>query len=67
MHLGKNGDWEVVEARPMTAAEFRKTGKLVLIVRKVKATQFVDPAKILFSLPTISNELPGMGEGSTKL
>ena len=36
MHL-QDGDWQVVEARPMTAAEFRSTGELVLILRKISS------------------------------
>src|SRR6201989_1839604 len=34
LHLA-NADWSVVEARPMTAAEFGRTGKLVLIFSKI--------------------------------
>jgi hypothetical protein len=66
LHL-KNDDWEVVEARPATAEEYRKSGKLVLLVRKLNLTKFSSPDEILFSLPTISNELPKIQEGSSKL
>jgi hypothetical protein len=65
MHL-KSGDWDVIEARPMLADEFRKSGKLVLLLRKVKIER-VDLKDVLFSLPTISNELPPVIEGSSKL
>jgi hypothetical protein len=64
-HLGV-GDFEVVEATPMTAAEFRASGKLRLVVRKVKIEQ-VDVSKLLYSLPTVAMTLPPIAEGSTKL
>jgi hypothetical protein len=66
MHAG-SGDWEVLEARPVTAAEFRRTGKLTLIVRKVEKGVFDSVDDVLFSLPTIANEMPGPEEGSTKI
>jgi hypothetical protein len=66
MHTA-SGDWEVLEARPITAAEFRRTGKLTLIVRKVEKTVLDSVDDALFSLPTIANEMPGPQEGSTKL
>jgi hypothetical protein len=66
MHLGKD-DWTVVEARPVTAAEFRRTGELVLIVRKANPVVMIDPGEVLFSLPTINDYLPGIAPGSSKL
>jgi len=36
LHL-QDGDWQVIEARPMTAAEFRSTCELVLVLRKIQA------------------------------
>jgi hypothetical protein len=54
MHLG-NEDWTVEEAIPENSAEFIKTKSLVLKLRKV---EYIDPKKILFTLPTISSELP---------
>src|SRR6185312_5166888 len=66
LHLG-NDDWDVVEARPMTAAEFGRTGELVLILNKVRIDQ-LDPSEILFSLSTITGEgLPPIAEGTSKL
>ncbi len=62
----QNECWEVVEAIPVTSAEFTKSGELKLVLRKVEI-QTVDPKDLLFSLPTISNELPSIQEGSTKL
>lgn len=65
LHL-RDEDWKVVEARPMTAREYRKTGKLVLILAKL-TKGFVDPSTILFSLPTIVNDaLPAIAPGTSK-
>src|SRR5690348_4712574 len=66
LHLGDD-DWDVVEARPVTAAEFGRTGELVLVLSKLKIAQ-VDPSEMLFSLPTITGEaLPPIAEGTSKL
>jgi hypothetical protein len=65
LHLGDE-DWSVVEARPMTAAEFRRAGELVLILRKVKIGT-IDPNEVLFTLSTICDALPPIAEGSSKL
>ncbi len=65
MHLGES-DWEVVEARPVLASEFRKSGKLVLVMRKVRIETGM-PENLLFSLATISDELPGIVAGSSKV
>jgi hypothetical protein len=54
MHLGDD-DWHVVKADPLTTAEFAQTGKLVLTLAKV---QQVSPKDILYSLPTLNNDLP---------
>lgn len=54
MHLGDE-PWFVVRAEPVTAAEFARTGHLRLEMQRV---MMMDPKAILFSLPTISNELP---------
>lgn len=62
-----DGDWSVVEARPITSAEFCRTGKLVLILRKI-TTESIDPSKILFSLPAITGDaLPPIAAGTSKL
>ena len=55
MHL-KEEDWSVEEAIPVTAAEFKETGELTLRMLKVEK---MDPKELLYSIPTISNELPG--------
>jgi hypothetical protein len=66
MHLGPE-DWLVVEARPMTAEEFRKTGKLILRVSKCGKLGTMDPNDILFSLATINDGLFGIAPNTTKL
>ena len=69
VHMGGRGDFNVVSADPVTAAQFRRTGKLRLTLRRVKIVH-LDPAAaadVLFSLPTISDELPALAPGSTKL
>lgn len=65
LRLGEK-TYEIVSAFPKTAQEFRATGQLRLDMREMK-TATVNPKDILFSLPTISNELPDIEEGSTKL
>ncbi|MFY0568712.1 hypothetical protein ACN28E_33500 [Archangium lansingense] len=65
MDIGESS-FEVVSADPMTAQEFLQTGTLRLELREVKH-EMVDPRELLYSLPTISNELPPIAEGSTKL
>lgn len=55
LHLG-DVDWQVVEARPATKAEYRETGKVTVVLAKQEIFT-IDPAKILFSLPTISNDM----------
>lgn len=62
----QQNDWEVVESRPMTSEEFSIKGKLTLYLRKIKK-ETVCPENILYSIPTISNELPAIKEGSSKL
>lgn len=57
LHL-PNGDWRVVSAVPVTKAEFSKTRRLRLWLEKVESVVMVDPRKLLFTLPTIGNELP---------
>lgn len=54
IQLGEE-EWQVKEAIPAHATEFKKTGKLTL---KLSRIQYVNPQDLLFSLPTISNELP---------
>ncbi len=65
MHLGEQ-EWAVVSADPMTSAEFRSSGRLRLVLSRVKAAT-VDPRELLYSLPTISDALPAPASGTTKL
>ena len=69
VHMDGRGDFNVVSADPITAAQFRRTGKLRLTLRRVNIVH-LDPATaadVLFSLPTISDELPAPAPGSSKL
>ena len=65
LRLG-DGSYQVVSATPVTAREFGESGKLRLVLRRQEVTK-MDPRKILFSLPTLSEEMPGIAEGTTKL
>ncbi|MCE9673978.1 hypothetical protein LY474_39925 [Myxococcus stipitatus] len=58
--------YEVVSATPMTAREFQATGSLRLELRAVKVAM-VAPSDILYSLPTLADELPVIEKGSSKL
>jgi hypothetical protein len=60
MHLG-GSDWSVVKAEPVTRDEYVKTGRLLLVLHPI---EMVDPKTLLFSLPTIENTMPPLGEGS---
>jgi hypothetical protein len=59
-------DWEIVQAEPMTRAEYEQTGELRLRLRPIHI-EAVDPGNLLFSLPTICDVLPGIAPGSSKL
>jgi hypothetical protein len=54
MHV-REAEWSVVSADPMTRDGYEKTRRLVLRLRPVER---VDPQTILFSLPTICDQLP---------
>jgi hypothetical protein len=56
LHLGSD-DWVVREATPPTKAEFRKSGRVAIRLYKPKQVSVL-PTEILYSLPTISNDLP---------
>jgi hypothetical protein len=51
----QDSTWTVEEAVPQHSVDFRKSKELVLKLRKVEK---LDPRNILFTLATISNELP---------
>lgn len=61
-HIGDE-EWSVLTAEPLTAEEFIQTGKLVLTLQKVVK---VPAGHILFTLPTLCNEIPPIVAGSTK-
>ncbi|AKJ05006.1 hypothetical protein ATI61_10277 [Archangium gephyra] len=65
LDIGENS-FEVVSAEPMTAQEFRQTGTVSIALREVEYAT-VDPNELRYSLPSISDELPPIAEGSTKL
>lgn len=58
MHLGKD-DWRVVGAEPPQKTQFKQSGKLSLFLSKVEITN-IDPKELLYSLPTISNDIAGV-------
>jgi hypothetical protein len=60
LHLGDT-DWTVVDAAPATSQEYSKERKLTLRLRRVVK---VDPSKVLFSLPSICDRIPEVGDGS---
>jgi hypothetical protein len=59
-------DWEVVTADPMTRAGFERTGELRLTLRRI-TVHSVPAGDVLFSLPTICDEVPGIAPGTSKL
>ncbi len=58
LHLG-NDNWSVVDARPKTRAEYAKTKTLTLRLRRI---EMVNPGTILYSLPSICDAIPGIGD-----
>lgn len=50
----QNQKWSVVEAEPVAKADFLKTGQLRLVLARLAS---MNPQDILFSLPTISNDM----------
>jgi hypothetical protein len=54
-------DWTVQSAEPPTRAEFAASGQLVLKLAKA-AVQYIDPREVLYSLPTLNDELPAESE-----
>jgi len=58
--------WLVMRADPLTKAEFMRTGKLRLVLKKMPPVQKISPHDILFSLPTISGEWPPLESGTSK-
>ncbi len=59
LHLA-GSEWQVEQAEPVTRAEFQRTGTLRLTLR---AIQHMQPDEILYSMPTICDELPPVQPG----
>jgi hypothetical protein len=55
LHLGED-EWVILAAEPAQKAEFRATGSLRVYLAKAEIQQ-IDPSELLFSLPTISDDL----------
>jgi hypothetical protein len=60
LHLGDT-DWSVVDAVPATRQEYSKAGKLTIRLRSVVK---VDPSNVLFSLPSICDRIPAVGDST---
>ena len=60
LHLGDT-DWSVVEAQPRTRQQYSKSGTLTLRLHQIDK---VDPNSILFSLPSICDRTPPVGDGA---
>ena len=63
MHLGDD-DWQVMGAEPAQKEVFRKKGSLKLFLKKSEIVS-IDPKDILYSLPTISNDLADVEDSET--
>lgn len=59
----KDQHWRVIQATPQNKEEFSKTEKLRIILDKV---QMIDPQELLFSLPTINDEISETENVSTE-
>lgn len=60
LHIN-NQDWHVVRAEPEEYFDFYKSGELTLWLKPIVS---IDPSLIRYSIPTISNELPGIADSS---
>ena len=58
--------WQVERAEPVTSAEFAESGRLQLWLRRLREI-YANPEDLLYSLPTITDEIPPVVPGSTKL
>lgn len=58
MHLGSE-DWTVIDAQPRTRLEYARSKTLVLRLRRVEK---IDLANILYSLPSICDAIPAVGD-----
>jgi len=62
LHIN-GSDWHVVEAYPKQSFEFADSGQLQLTISKV---QQVDVSTLLYSIPTVSNDMPPIQVGLSK-
>lgn len=58
--------WEVVKAEPVTSEEFAVTKQLSLYLYKLN-TEEINTQDILYSIPTINDEIPSVAADSSKL
>jgi hypothetical protein len=58
LHIGDD-EWSVVDASPRTRADYAKFGALTLRLHRI---QRIDPREILFTLPSICDAIPGVGD-----
>ena len=58
LHIGKD-NWSVVDAQPNNRSEYAKSKSLTLRLLRV---ELMDPNKILFSLPSICDVIPGLSD-----
>lgn len=63
LNLGKD-DWHVIEATPAESSAFIASGKLTLRLKRLDA---IDVRDILFSVPTVADEVPKALPGSGAL
>ncbi len=59
-------DWRVVAADPPDAAGYRRTGRLVLLLERLGNETLLSPDTILYSLPTICDQVPAIVPESSK-
>jgi len=63
LHIGDD-EWRIVSADPPSKGDFRKTGRLKLVLVKVR-TEWIAPRDVLYGLPTISNDIAGLEPASS--
>ncbi|ATL46642.1 hypothetical protein COR50_05280 [Chitinophaga caeni] len=58
LNIGED-EWQVIDANPLLASVFKETQQLTLKLKKIEK---LDPRDTLYSIPTISSELPNLAE-----
>src|ERR1043166_4858670 len=56
-------DWSVINAEPLRAEDFIRTGTLILTLAKIS---MMNPKDILYSLPTICDAIPAITPGTDR-